>query len=440
MNRASAWLFGAGACLLVLGALRGRVEAQGQGIYLNQYRMAETAIDGFALSTPNDLGHLNGSARLAIDYALNPLVYEAMVGRADTERYPYVENMLSSNVALALGLFDRLVLYGGLPATLFSDGNSMAALRADGTQVGDPYVGARLRLFGERSDPFALGLQVALSLPLSEAASASQSYSGERSVTFLPRLAAQLRLANNRLRLGLNLGARIREHSEIQQLRVGHELTYGAGLVAELVAETVDLVLEAYGATGFEQGRDGRGGFFGRESSPAEALLGLRIHPVCEVEIGLAGGTGISRGYGASDFRGLLTLGYAGNPACQKEAPQPQPVEKEPVAPAPAEGDRDGDGLLDSDDRCPNEPEDRDNFEDQDGCPDPDNDRDGILDGSDRCPNEPEDRDNFEDQDGCPDPDNDRDGILDGSDRCPNEPEDRDNFEDQDGCPDPDND
>ena len=48
-------------------------------------------------------------------------------------------------------------------------------------------------------------------------------------------------------------------------------------------------------------------------------------------------------------------------------------------------------------------PEDRDLFEDEDGCPDPDNDQDNILDENDQCPLEPEDYDNDEDEDGCPD-------------------------------------
>ncbi len=102
--------------------------------------------------------------------------------------------------------------------------------------------------------------------------------------------------------------------------------------------------------------------------------------------------------------------------------------------------DRDGDGIRDDVDRCPTEPEDKDDFEDADGCPDPDNDKDGVADGSDKCPAEPEDKDEFEDADGCPDPDNDKDGIADGDDKCPTEPEDKDDFEDADGCPDPDND
>ncbi|MGZ3438182.1 MAG: OmpA family protein, partial [Polyangia bacterium] len=102
--------------------------------------------------------------------------------------------------------------------------------------------------------------------------------------------------------------------------------------------------------------------------------------------------------------------------------------------------DADGDGVPDAQDLCPTEPEDRDGFPDDDGCPDPDNDGDGIPDAADRCPNEPEDRDLFRDDDGCPDPDNDGDGIPDAQDRCPNEAEDRDVFEDDDGCPDLDND
>jgi len=103
--------------------------------------------------------------------------------------------------------------------------------------------------------------------------------------------------------------------------------------------------------------------------------------------------------------------------------------------------DQDGDGLNDSEDECPQEPEDFDGFEDEDGCPDTDNDQDGIADTEDACPNVPEgEPDGYRDDDGCPDPDNDQDGIADVNDNCPGDPEDFDGFEDEDGCPDTDND
>ncbi|HEU5060730.1 MAG TPA: porin family protein, partial [Kofleriaceae bacterium] len=164
------------------------------------------------------------------------------------------------------------------------------------------------------------------------------------------------------------------------------------------------------------------------------------------------------------DFEGLLGL-YLGFGGGKKEEPKEEPE--------PAPTDEDGDGIVGEADQCPTEAEDKDGFEDDNGCPDPDNDGDGIADGqdqcpteaetmnqiddtdgcpekdedgdgligtADQCPTEAEDKDGFEDENGCPDPDNDGDGIPDKMDKCPNEPEDKDGFQDEDGCPDLDND
>ena len=94
--------------------------------------------------------------------------------------------------------------------------------------------------------------------------------------------------------------------------------------------------------------------------------------------------------------------------------------------------DNDKDFVNDLRDACPMVPEDVDGFEDEDGCPDPDNDgdgvadsldrcpmetgpstnqgcpeqdadADGISDGNDQCPDEPETKNGYLDEDGCPD-------------------------------------
>ena len=81
--------------------------------------------------------------------------------------------------------------------------------------------------------------------------------------------------------------------------------------------------------------------------------------------------------------------------------PEPKPkveVPKEPVA-----KDSDEDGIVDREDKCPDDPEDEDGFEDEDGCPDADNDGDDINDTDDKCPVEPETKNNYKDDDGCPD-------------------------------------
>jgi outer membrane protein OmpA-like peptidoglycan-associated protein len=127
--------------------------------------------------------------------------------------------------------------------------------------------------------------------------------------------------------------------------------------------------------------------------------------------------------------------------------------------------DPDGDGIKGKEDQCPDRAEDKDGYEDTDGCPDLDNDGDGIADSLDKCPNEAgiaenngcadvdSDKDGFVDRldkcpneagikenTGCPDVDSDKDGLADRLDKCPNDAEDMDNFQDSDGCPDPDND
>lgn len=85
----------------------------------------------------------------------------------------------------------------------------------------------------------------------------------------------------------------------------------------------------------------------------------------------------------------------------------------------PAEADYDHDGLKGDDDKCPDDAEDLDGFEDGDGCPEKDNDKDGIEDHADQCPNQAEDKDGVADTDGCPETDADGDGVLDEADKCP---------------------
>ena len=55
-----------------------------------------------------------------------------------------------------------------------------------------------------------------------------------------------------------------------------------------------------------------------------------------------------------------------------------------------------------------------------------DSDKDGIVDETDRCIDQAEDIDEFEDMDGCPETDNDNDTGVDTADQCPLEPEDKD--------------
>jgi OOP family OmpA-OmpF porin len=124
--------------------------------------------------------------------------------------------------------------------------------------------------------------------------------------------------------------------------------------------------------------------------------------------------------------------GFGGKAKKVEPPPPPPPHHDKPPPPK----DTDGDGIIDSLDECDDLPEDFDEFEDGNGCPEPDNDEDGILDSNDQCPLEPEDLDKFQDDDGCPELDNDNDSVPDELDPCPNDPETINGFQDSDGCPD----
>lgn len=422
------------AALLLYGALSvaSPRAAQAQDpVTLDQYRPAPVPADGFALSRPDSLGHLRMGAQLSVSYANDPLVYERQLGDADSEVLRIVEHQLRATLGVSLGLFDRLVLFAGLPIDLYMDGESGAGALgiqgSDAAGLGDAYLGARARLLGEADDVFGLGLQLTATFP----SGSGGHYRGDNFLTLHPELLAEIRA--DVMRITLNVGARIREDQVFgseatgNRVTIGDQGTFGLGLSVplygthlEVGTTRVDLYAQLWGSTSLAN-------FFDREETPVEALGGLKLHLASGFSIAASGGAGLTRGFGSPDARVTLALGYT---TPQARQPEPPP----PVV------DTDGDGILDPQDRCPNEPEDVDSFQDTDGCPDPDNDRDQVLDTDDQCPLKAEDRDGFEDEDGCPDPDNDGDGIPDVDDRCPNEAEDVDQWEDTDGCPEPDND
>jgi len=361
------------------------------------------------------------SARLDLDYALNPLVVEQRLGHSDSELQSIVEHQLVAHLGVSLGLFERLVVYAVLPVDLVNTGDAyMGIAGGDGAGIGDLRLGARARLSGEPEDDWAFALQLDAAFPLADAISQSQAYTGERGVVLHPQLLGEFR-GIDRLRVTANLGARIRgSDAQVSNLDLAQELTYALGITYAALPDQLDLYLEAFGAQSFANiGKQGS-----RESGPLEGLLGARYFATTEVRVGLAAGMGFTRGYGSPDFRGVLNVAYAQGPT------------------RTVIGDTDGDGLLDDVDQCVDQPEDMDQFQDEEGCPDPDNDGDAIPDVSDQCPMEPETANGYQDEDGCPDeiPDTDSDGLLDNVDQCVDQPEDIDQFQDEDGCPDPDND
>jgi OmpA-OmpF porin, OOP family len=165
---------------------------------------------------------------------------------------------------------------------------------------------------------------------------------------------------------------------------------------------------------------------FAKRETPFEVLFGAHYKVTDDVRLGAGVGPGLTRGFGAPQVRGLLSLEWA---------PEPK---KEPLVLRPLPADRDKDGILDVDDACVDEPGVKSEDPKKNGCPPPrDRDKDGILDADDACPDEPGIANDDPEKNGCPRRDADKDGVFDDEDACVNDPGIRTTDPLTNGCPPP---
>ena len=390
------------------------------------------------------------SPSLWLNFGRNPAV--TVDDKTGAIKEKIVESMTTANLMATFGLFDRLEIGIDIPLN-FTTGELVEADNKDGFGQGDVRLLPKVRILGARDES---GLGLAFAMPVTLPTGSDKRGMSAATVTVNPKGIVEGRL-HRYFRLGGNFGYRWAPSNEtldppdqgkivVTGTEIGNSFTYGAAAGVHPGTESLELIAELFGAAPAE---DVQGG---ENSKPIEADGALRYYAASGVAATIGAGTGIVSSLGTPDIRVFAAIAW-----------EPPPSK-----------DSDGDGLFDDVDRCPDDPEDKDDFEDSDGCPDEDNDKDGILDVVDKCPNDPEnkngvededgcpdigdtdgdglrddvdkcpadpeDKDMFEDEDGCPDPDNDQDGILDVTDKCPSDPEDKDAFEDEDGCPEPDND
>ncbi|MCB9592291.1 MAG: OmpA family protein [Sandaracinaceae bacterium] len=414
------------------------VSAQGGGIAIDLYQAAETSDDGFAISRPNDRGHLRFGAQLQTDYGYAPLI---LTGTGAAQDPQLVSHLLGLRAGLSLGLIDRLVVFASLPVFAVMEGEqAMGPVpQARGGGLGDPTLGARVRLVGEPDDVGAVALQLTGSLPLAEGIDASQDLLGEGGVTFQPEVLGEVRFEF--LRVTGNLGFLFRTAPMFANFNVEHELTWGIGVGATFLDDLLEARVEAFGRVGLRAPGD-------PQSNPAEAILGLRVRPIDQLVIGLAGGPGLGAGYGTPAFRGVLTIGWseaidlerraAGRSWDGTDPEEQREIERQRRAALAAEAadreareaaeraaretaaggggdasgtanggssssaaggaaatvahppyeelDRDGDRVVDARDHCPLDREDFDEIQDEDGCPEEDADGDQVADVDDHCP------------------------------------------------------
>ena len=396
---------GAAAALVAGGAKADTVE-----IPADTFRPAMDTAGILDVDAAETSGHLSMDGGLFLDYELNPLVLNTV--DADgvlTRATPLVAHRIGANAIASMGFFDWLQVGIDVPVVLFQtrDSETLPTLSGVADQaltaagVGDLRIRPKFQILHANTAAVDLAIIPTITLPTH---TATQAFLGESSFTVVPELAASRALGN--LRLAANVGARLRGASgELANINIGNELTYRGGVAYLFEGAKVELGGTLNGATSLSAP------FATSTENPLEALVGVGYYPAGWVKLSGGVGVGLVNGYGVPDARVFVGAQFT-------------------------QHDKDGDGISDLDDKCVDQPEDRDEYNDGDGCADVDNDSDGVLDENDGAPNDPEDKDGFNDADGVPDPDNDNDGVLDVNDKCVNEPGEAK----YDGCTPPDSD
>lgn len=398
-------------------------------------------------------GEMTYSLGLLANYALKPFRVRSCEEPAPGEttcanaatitEVPVVESLMSADLMATLTPIEILQLGLRLPVTWVSgDGLEPSGLPVEGgisgTGIGDTELEAKARLYGSVDSPIAFGGALFLTAPLGKA-TAEGKYIGDETAGVGARVI--LDGVSNALFWGANAGGVWRGKARVGVSELGPEFRYGFGAGYQ-VSETLAVMGDAFGATNFTTEA-------GASSMELDAAVRTKLTPMLALSGGL--GTGIIDGVGVPQFRAFVGVSYVVESIDTDQDGLQDDVDQCPTEPEDLDNHQDGDGcpdadndfdsIPDSEDKCPSQEEDRDGFEDEDGCPDVDNDDDGIPDTGDRCPDEPETVNKFKDGDGCPDVvDYDEDGVPDDKDQCKDEMEDTDGFEDTDGCPEPDND
>jgi outer membrane protein OmpA-like peptidoglycan-associated protein len=443
-------------------------DGNGKGFDTHLFRPALDSKGFFATNGTDILGQNDISFGLVLDYGKS-LLRVADRGQDDGQ---LINHSFQGTFQFNYGIANVLVLGLTMPVNLMSGGAQVdKATPPNATQTGPTATGVNgQQWFGNQFDSqtvsyialhgklrilrvergFGLAVSTQVGIPVSDA---PRDAGADPSVWVWPQVIGEKRFGSTgQFKVGVNVGARIHSPSDTSitlkdgLFKDGNRVTYGAGL-AYRILEPVDLVADTY-ATYLLNGDAASA-----VKPSNEVVGGLKIFVERNSYLMLGAGPRYTQGFEAADFRAFVGFIFEPSIGDRDGDGIKDDVDKCPDQPEDFDGfqdadgcpdpDNDNDGILDKDDRCPNEPEDRDGDQDEDGCPegsDGDRDGDGIPDKLDKCPDDPEDKDGFEDKDGCPDPDNDKDGIPDKVDLCPNDPEDKDGFEDKDGCPDPDND
>jgi OOP family OmpA-OmpF porin len=405
-------------------------EAQSNYFYLDRAELSGAPDDGFMVWRPHAYEQTRFYGAFALGYTHNPLRDETVTADPETQysiddpvrgqflAYLSIGAEMSKRLSLNLSLPIELYKFAGGPdpQAYGVGGGGIASTRAG---IHDLRLDARVVLWESDRRDARVGAGGAMWLPTGN----PQAFTGDGAIAGM--LYASGELDFTKFFLNGMIGPQFRSERSIGgptgALYTDSELRFAFGAFMPLRGNRIRLGAELWGTTGIAPvGPDDESTFFGSRNTDIEWMAEGRYMLDKRERIWTMGGFGtrLFTGYGAADFRVLLSIGTFFT--LKDFEPGSPPPKVHFTAGDLTDPDSDGDGYPDSIDKCPHQKEDGKPPDESDGCPGgADRDHDGIPDSADACPDQPEDKDGIQDDDGCPETDADSDGIADAEDKCP---------------------
>lgn len=359
----------------LLGALLLTTTARADDVAVDAFLPApdQASFTGFASTrTPGAWG-VDGT--LWLDYGWRTLE----VGRNEP-----VQHRLAATAIAQLGIASRGALAVRMPAALVQTGDRvLGEPKLASPAAGNPALDGRIRVYGAPvrpdgsvQDGAALALRGLVHFPVGS----SHAYLADDAFRIETDVIWDIELFG--IGAGASFGYRHRLDDDMpKDSALAHTLRLSAGVRVPLplISRLLPGRVQEVGLVELDLGTPARD-FLRRAKTPVEGRLGYRV--IVGDLFGTVGAAGaFNEAFGNAELRLFGALGWS-----------------------PRQHDQDADGVVDGRDGCVHLPEDRDGYQDEDGCADDDNDGDLIVDEDDRCPLLPAEMDRDDDEDGCTDP------------------------------------
>lgn len=306
----------AGLPILVLLSPQAHADDVNLSFSVNRFQASGGAFDVLNVESARVLqGHyFDYGVSLFANYADRPL---RLIATGDPRvQIPLLKSQMTLDAGLTFGFLGRYELSFVMPFTAIQP-SGIAPMVSD--RLAAPVASAGFsdlrvtpKVFLAETAAFRLAASLRTTLPTGRGG----SYLGYGSATAVPTAIVEYAGAHG-LRVAANVGLELRQRRQFVDAYVGNAFAYGLG--AELPFGVNSRTLTAMATFVGEQQLSHKGA----AEHPMELLGGFRLEPWRGLGFTLAGGPGLSQGYGTPSYRILGGLSFSPQYAPQMIAPNP---------------------------------------------------------------------------------------------------------------------